>query len=95
MIAPGGINLPFSSEIKVYYKTGEYTEGALPKAKALSTQEIKRYERVWVEPISADANLRQELRGWYNVMSDWVENSSGNRFLLDSYQSKWLAFSKI
>ena len=95
MIAPDGISLPFSSEIKVYYKAGEFTEGTLPKAKALSVQEIIGHERVWVEPISADTTLRQELRGWYNVMPDWVENSSGNRFLFDSYQAKWLAFSKI
>ena len=95
MIAPDGINLPFTCEIKIYYKTKEFTEGAIPKTKALSLEEINECDRVWVEPISIDANLRQELRGWYSVMSDWVENSAGNRFLFGTYASKWLAFSEI
>lgn len=95
MIAPDGIKLPFTSEIKVYYKTNEFTEGDLPRTAALSLTELSEYDRVWVEPISPNAILRQELRGWYTVMSDWVENRAGNRFLFDTYKSKWLAFSKI
>ena len=94
MIAPDGIKLPFTSEIKVYYKTNEFTEGDLPRTAALSLTELSEYDRVWVEPISANFHLRQELRGWYTVMSDWVENSAGNRFLFDTYESKWLAFPK-
>lgn len=95
MIAPDGIKLPFTSEIKVYYKTNEFTEGDLPRTAALSLTELSEYDRVWVEPISPNAILRQELRGWYTVMSDWVENSAGNRFLFGTYASKWLAFSEI
>lgn len=95
MIAPDGIKLSFTSEIKVYYKTNEFTEGDLSRTAALSLTELSEYDRVWVEPISPNAILRQELRGWYTVMSDWVENRAGNRFLFDTYNSKWLAFSKI
>lgn len=95
MIAPDGVSLPFTSEVKLYYKTNEFIEGNLPKAKALLISEINEYDKLWVEPISIDYNLRQELRGWYKVMSDWVENSAGNRFLYDTYMAKWIAFSKI
>lgn len=95
MIAPDGISIPFICEIKIYYKAGDFTEGTLPKAKVLSLLEINEYDRVWVEPISIDTVLRQELRGWYTVMSNWVENSAGNRFMIDSYETKWLAFPEI
>lgn len=95
MIAPDGVKIPFTSEIKVYYKTNEFTEGDLPRTIALSLTELSEYDRVWVEPISPNAHLRQELRGWYTVMSDWVENSAGNRFLYDTYMAKWIAFSEI
>lgn len=95
MIGPDGVSLPFTSKIKVYYKTSEFIEGNHPRTKALLLLEINEYDRVWVEPITPNVHLQQELRGWYKVMSDWVENSAGNRFLFDSYQSKWLAFSKI
>lgn len=95
MIAPDGVSLPFTSEIKIYYKAVAFTEGDLPKTKALLLSEINECDRVWVEPISPDPHLRQELRGWYSVLSDWVENSAGNRFLYDTYVAKWLAFSEI
>ena len=62
---------------------------------ALSLTELSEYDRVWVEPISPNAILRQELRGWYTIMSDWVENGAGNRFLYDTYMAKWIAFSEI
>ena len=94
MIAPNGVSLPFTSKIKVYYKTREFIEGDIPRTKALLLSEVIEYDRVWVEPISPNAHLRQELRGWYKVMSDWVENSAGNRFLLDTYEAKWLAFAE-
>ena len=48
---------------------------------------------IWVEPISVDTDLRQELRGWYYVKKRWVENEYGNKFYLDAYGAKWLAFN--
>ena len=50
-------------------------------------------ERIWVEPITADPKLAAELRGWYRPRDRrLVENEFGNRFYLDSYGVKWLAF---
>ena len=47
---------------------------------------------VWVEPISPDAALRNELRGRYRICDTFVENDIGHRFPLSSYMARWLAF---
>ena len=94
-IAPDGLSIPFENNIQVYYKLDALVEGPAPSTEALALTELNGYDRVWVEPISANFHLRQELRGWYTVMSNWVENSAGNRFLFDTYKSKWLAFPEI
>ena len=60
----------------------------------LEREEMKTFDRVWVEPISMDAILRTELRGWYQVKKRYVENEIGQRFYFDMYESKWLAFQK-
>ena len=49
---------------------------------------------MWVEPISPDSLLRDELRGWYHRKDQYVENEYGNRFYLDTYDAKWLGFEK-
>ena len=48
---------------------------------------------IWVEPITTDYDLAAELRGWYRLRGRrLVENEYGNRFYLDTYGAKWLAF---
>lgn len=93
-IAPDSLSIPFEKDIQVYYKLDTLVEGHAPTTESLELSKLSEYDRVWVEPISANFHLRQELRGWYTVMSDWVENGAGNRFLFDTYESKWLAFSE-
>jgi transcriptional regulator with XRE-family HTH domain len=62
--------------------------------KPLSLQEVLSREKVWVEPISTEPELAAELRGWYHLRKQrLVENEFGNRFYLDTYGAKWLAFS--
>jgi len=59
----------------------------------LDTNNILSLERVWVEPISTDPDMAAELRGWYKPRGRrLVENEYGNRFYLDTYGAKWLAF---
>ena len=59
----------------------------------LDIDDICERNRVWVEPISHDQDLANELRGWYHPHSNrFVENEYGNRFYLDTYGAKWLAF---
>ena len=77
---PDGHTLPFS-------------EAEPPKEPPLSRSEISRQKEIWLEPISPDSDLRRELRGWYQVKDRFVQNEYGNRFYLDTYGSKWLAFS--
>ena len=69
----------------------EFAEGKLPSLKPLSKSEVLDSESVWVEPISAES-IRCELRGTYTVKGEYVENTRGNRFYLDSYSASWLAF---
>lgn len=58
----------------------------------LSYRDLKSGSMVWLEPISADAKLREELRGRYRIIGRYAENERGNRFALDTYGAKWLAF---
>ncbi len=59
----------------------------------LGIDEVLSINRVWVEPITMDAALAAELRGWYRPRDRrLVENEYGNRFYLDTYGAKWLAF---
>lgn len=67
----------------------------LPETNPIPLSELSHHEQVWLEPISPDVQLRNELRGWYQVKSIYVENSIGNRFLYDTYGAKWLAFDTV
>ena len=53
---------------------------------------FRQLENIWVEPISKDSELRNELRGWYHLKDRYVENEYGNRFYLDTYGAKWLGY---
>lgn len=65
-----------------------------PISSPIPKSELQQYLQIWLEPISKDEELRQELRGWYQVHQRYVENEFGNRFYLDTYNNKWLAFQK-
>lgn len=62
--------------------------------KPLALDSIAEHGRVWVEPVTADTGLGAELRGWYHMQNNgrMVENEYGQRFYLDTYGAKWLAF---
>lgn len=68
-----------------------FAEANIPNSKLLTKDNILNAESVWVEPISADP-IRNELRGTYTVKGEYVENSRGSRFFLDSYSATWLAY---
>lgn len=95
LVAPDEIRVPFEEIKEVYFKISDVWEGKIPTTEPISLRGLKEYDKVWVEPISVDIELREELRGWYSVKSEWVENSSGNRFLFDTYGAKWFAFDRI
>lgn len=59
----------------------------------LTRDEVVGKNSVWVEPITLDIDLSAELRGWYHLHRErLVQNEIGQRFYLDTYGVKWLAF---
>ncbi len=94
LLASNGQTIPFSDCGKLFASSQLFSEPALPDCPPLSLSEVKKREQIWLEPISPDSELRDELRGWYRVQARFVQNEYGNRFYLDTYGAKWLAFDK-
>lgn len=88
------IVVPFEQSAELFIIPPEFAENRVPNSEPLSRNELQYGLQIWVEPISADSSLREELRGWYRVKHHAIENECGNRFSLDSYGAKWLAFSE-
>ena len=86
------IIIPFEQAEELFISPPKFAESSIPNSEPLSRSELQYGLQVWVEPISADRSLREELRGWYRVKHHAIENECGNRFSLDSYGAKWLAF---
>ena len=86
------IIIPFEQAEELFIAPPKFAESSIPNSEPLSRSELQYGLQVWVEPISADRSLREELRGWYRVKHHAIENECGNRFSLDSYGVKWLAF---
>ena len=77
---------------KVFAAPPPFADADPPHGRPLALDMVMACGLVWVEPVSPDRALREELRGWYTRRSHWVENDCGNRFFLGSYGVKWLAF---
>ena len=88
------IIIPFEQAEELFIAPPKFAESSIPNSEPLSRSELQYGLQVWVEPISADRSLREELRGWYRVKHHAIENECGNRFSLDSYGAKWLAFAE-
>ena len=88
------ITIPFDQAEELFIAPPKFAESGIPTSELLSRNELQYGLQIWVEPISADGSLREELRGWYRVKHHAIENECGNRFSLDSYGAKWLAFSE-
>lgn len=88
------ITIPFEQAAKLFIAPPKFAESSIPNSEPLSRSELQYGLQIWVEPISADSSLREELRGRYRVNHHAIENECGNRFSLDSYGAKWLAFSE-
>ena len=93
MTFPDGRTMPFADIIgDLFGMAPPFSEAEPPDEPPLSRSEVKKQKEIWLEPISPDSDLRKELQGWYQVKGRFVENEYGNRFYLDTYGSKWLAF---
>lgn len=87
------IIIPLEKAEELFIAPPTFAESSIPNSEPLLRNELQYGLQIWVEPISADSSLREELRGWYRVKHHAIENECGNRFSLDSYGAKWLAFS--
>lgn len=91
-----GSTQPFSDlDDAIWGMPPPYTQSARGASVPLTSLELPYCQRVWVEPISNDALLRRELRGWYDVSDRYVSNEFGNRFYLDRYGAIWVAFRTV
>ena len=89
-----GSTLPCADAPEVFFPPPAYALPNYSGKEPPTRDEISHYQRVWVEPISRDTTLRDELRGWYRVKDRYVGNEAGRRFYLDFYESKWVAFAE-
>lgn len=87
------ITVSFEQAEDLFITPPKFAESSIPNSEPLSKSELQYGLQIWVEPISVDSSLKEELRGWYRVKHYAIENECGNRFSLDSYGAKWLAFS--
>ena len=83
----------FHDVTEVYVLPPAFATPGAAVSMPLRRDELTGYDCVWVEPISMDAALRDELRGWYHIKRRFVENEVGQRFYFDFYGAKWLAFA--
>ena len=88
------IIIPFEQAEELFIAPPKFAQSSIPNSEPISRNELQYGLQIWVEPISVDSSLREELRGWYRVKHHAIENECGNRFSLDSYGAKWLAFSE-
>ena len=86
------IIIPFEQAEELFIAPPKFAQSSIPNSEPISRNELQYGLQIWVEPISADSELRGELRGRYRVKHHAIENECGNRFSLDSYGAKWLAF---
>lgn len=95
LLLPNGQRISFSDAKTLYATPLPFSEPVLPSGTGtlLDLSDIHQHKRIWVEPISPDFSLRSELQGWYHVKEHYVQNEYGNRFYLDTYGAKWLAFT--
>lgn len=83
---------PLSNTGDLYAFPPAFSVGYHVLQQPISRQQLNKISMVWVEPIFPDSFARKELRGWYTLRGSCVENEYGQRFYLDTYGSKWLAF---
>ena len=86
------IVIPLSDAGDLYTFPPAFAVGYHALQQPISRQQLNKISLVWVEPISPDPFARKELRGWYSLHGSCVENEYGQRFYLDTYGAKWLAF---
>lgn len=91
-ITSDSLKISFENVSEIFVSEPLFVSAAIPQGNPLDRDELKQMTEIWVEPISPDNQLREELRGWYRIKQRFVENEYGNRFYMDTYGAKWLGF---
>lgn len=94
LVQSDGNTIPFCAAGDLYTNPPAFSEPDTMTEPPLTRKQMLAEKDMWVEPISPDPVLRDELRGWYRREDRYVVNEHGNRFYLDTYGAKWLAFDK-
>ena len=92
LICCDGSSVDFSDNGELYTIPPLFAEPVTDEKRPLSRVDLSHQTEIWLEPISPDRDLRDELRGCYRIKDRYAENEYGNRFYLDTYGAKWLAF---
>lgn len=87
-----GSTVPFEDAIGLRTLPPAFSIGYQATGTPILHTDLQNHVKIWVEPIDLEDSIRRELRGWYSVKSFYAENEYGNRFYLDTYGNKWLAF---
>ena len=61
------IIISFEQAEELFIAPPKFAESSIPNSEPLSRGELQYGLQIWVEPISVDNSLREELRGWYRV----------------------------
>ncbi len=93
LLFASGMRLPLADASEVYALPPTFATPGVETDIPLQKNDLAGYDAVWVEPVSMDTTLRDELRGWYHVKKRFAENEAGQRFYFDFYGAKWLAFA--
>ena len=94
LLSNDGTKILFSDAPDLFMASPAFSETGIPQETPLTIGEVLLQDDIWVEPVSPDAELRNELRGWYHRKDRFVENEYRNRFYLDTYGVKWLGFDR-
>lgn len=94
LVRPDGNTISFTAAGNLYTNSPAFSEPTAMTEPPLTRKQMLAKKEMWVEPISPDSILRDELRGWYHRNDQYVVNEYGNRFYLDTYGAKWLGFDK-
>lgn len=93
LLLADGVSIPISDAGELYMISAASAIHSFSSEAPLAAEDLTPDTTVWLEPISDDTYLREELRGWYRICGHFAENQNGNRFPLNTYRIKWLAFS--
>lgn len=95
IIYMNGTTIPFENASDLSTLPPAFSIGYQSTGTPIPHTDLQNHTKIWVEPIDLEDSIRRELKGWYSIKSFYVENEYGNRFYMDTYGSKWLAFSEI